>query len=78
MIKLVIKNMGFPSVLVGNPVALLRVAAGAIGVIKALEHLRSVCYLSPVGPGGDGAERHGVSASGPPSRHHAPMSTLVR
>ena len=32
-----------PSVLSGKPVALLGVAAGAIGAIKALEHLRSVC-----------------------------------
>jgi NAD(P)H-dependent FMN reductase len=42
-IKLVIENLGFPSVLSGKPVALLGVAAGAIGAIKALEHLRSVC-----------------------------------
>jgi len=43
VIKLVIDNLGFPSVLSGKPVALLGVAAGAIGAIKALEHLRSVC-----------------------------------
>lgn len=43
VIKLVIENLGFPSVLAGKPVALLGVAAGAIGAIKALEHLRSVC-----------------------------------
>lgn len=43
VIKLVIENLGFPSVLSGKPVALLGVAAGAIGAIKALEHLRSVC-----------------------------------
>jgi FMN reductase len=30
-------------VLSGKPVALLGVAAGSIGAIKALEHLRSVC-----------------------------------
>ena len=41
--KLLIDNLGFPSVLSGKPVALLGVAAGRIGAIKALEHLRSVC-----------------------------------
>ncbi len=45
--KLVIENLGFPSVLATKPVALLGVAAGQIGAIKALEHLRSV--LSHVG-----------------------------
>ena len=35
--------MGFPSVVSGKPVALLGVAAGQLGAIKALEHLRSVC-----------------------------------
>ncbi len=43
VIKLVIENLGFPSVLAGKPVALLGVAAGRIGAIKSLEHLRSVC-----------------------------------
>jgi len=43
VIKLVIDNLGFPSVLSGKPVALMGVAAGQIGAIKALEHLRSVC-----------------------------------
>ncbi len=43
VIKLVIDNLGFPSALSGKPVALLGVAAGQIGAIKALEHLRSVC-----------------------------------
>lgn len=42
-IKLVIENLGFPSVLSGKPVALLGVAAGQIGAIKSLESLRSVC-----------------------------------
>ena len=42
-IKLLIENLGFPSALSGKPVALLGVAAGQIGAIKALEHLRSVC-----------------------------------
>jgi FMN reductase len=42
-IKLVIDNLGFPSVLAGKPVALLGVATGQIGAVKALEHLRSVC-----------------------------------
>ena len=43
VIKLVIDNLGFPSVLAGKPVSLVGVAAGQIGAIKALEHLRSVC-----------------------------------
>lgn len=47
MAKLIIENLGFPSVLAGKPVALAGVAAGQIGAIKALEHLRSV--LSHVG-----------------------------
>ena len=47
MSKLIIENLGFPSVLAGKPVALIGVAAGQIGAIKALEHLRSV--LSHIG-----------------------------
>jgi FMN reductase len=47
VIKLVIDNLGFPSVLRGKPIALAGVAAGRIGAIKATEHLRSV--LSHVG-----------------------------
>ena len=43
VMKVVIENLGFPSVLAGKPVALLRVAAGQIGAIKSLEQLRSVC-----------------------------------
>jgi FMN reductase len=43
VIKLVIENLGFPSVVAGKPVALLGVAGGVIGAIEALEHLRSVC-----------------------------------
>ena len=43
VIKLLIDNLGFSSVLSGKPIALLGVAAGQIGAIKALEHLRSVC-----------------------------------
>lgn len=43
VMKLVIENLGFPNALSGKPVALLGVAAGRIGAIKALEHLRSVC-----------------------------------
>jgi chromate reductase, NAD(P)H dehydrogenase (quinone) len=43
IMKLVIENLGFPSVLAGKPVALLGVAAGSIGAIKSLEHLRGVC-----------------------------------
>lgn len=42
VMKLVIENLGFPSALADKPVALLGVAAGAIGAIKSLEHLRSV------------------------------------
>lgn len=43
VMKLVIENLGFPSVLAGKPVTLLGVAAGLIGAIKSLEMLRSVC-----------------------------------
>ncbi len=43
VMKLVIENLGFPSVLAGKPVALLGVAAGTIGAIKSLEQLRGVC-----------------------------------
>ena len=43
VLKLAIENLGFPSVLGGKPIALLGVAAGQIGAIKSLEHLRSVC-----------------------------------
>src|SRR6202045_5418628 len=42
VMKLVIENLGFPSVVAGKPVALLGVAAGSIGAIKSLEHLRGV------------------------------------
>jgi FMN reductase len=42
IMKLVIENLGFPSALQGKPVALLGVAAGTIGAIKSLEHLRGV------------------------------------
>jgi len=41
--KLIIENLGFPSVLAAKPVALLGVAGGQIGAIKSLEQLRSVC-----------------------------------
>ncbi len=43
VIKLVIENLGFPCALATKPVALLGVASGQIGAVKALEHLRSVC-----------------------------------
>lgn len=43
VMKLVIENLGFPSVLAGKPIALLGVAAGQIGAIKSLESLASVC-----------------------------------
>jgi NAD(P)H-dependent FMN reductase len=42
VLKLVIENLGYPSVMAGKPVVLLGVAAGAIGAIKSLEHLRGV------------------------------------
>ena len=47
VVKLLIDNLGFPSKLSGKPVALLGVAAGRIGAVKALEHLR--CVASHVG-----------------------------
>ena len=40
--KLIIENLGFPSVLAGKPVALLGVAAGRIGAIKSLEQLKGI------------------------------------
>jgi FMN reductase len=43
VMKLIIENLGFPSVLAGKPVALLGVAGGSIGAIKSLEQLRGVC-----------------------------------
>ena len=43
VMKQIIENLGFPSMLAGKPVALLGVAAGQIGAIKSLEQLRSVC-----------------------------------
>jgi len=43
VMKRVIENLGFPSVLAGKPVGLLGVAAGQIGAIKTLEQLRSIC-----------------------------------
>ena len=52
--KLIIENLGFPSVLSGKPIVILGVAAGSAGAIKSLEQLR--CVLSHVGaivlPGG--------------------------
>lgn len=47
MSKLIIENLGFPSMLAGKPVAMLGVAAGQIGAIKSLEQLRSI--LSHIG-----------------------------
>lgn len=41
--KLFIENLGFPSALKNKPVALLGVAGGRIGAIKAIEHLRGSC-----------------------------------
>ena len=39
----VIENLGYPSALSGKPISLLGVASGAIGAVKALEHLKGVC-----------------------------------
>ena len=44
LLKLFIENMNFPSVLANKPVALIGVAAGALGATKSLEHLTSVCH----------------------------------
>lgn len=43
MTKLILENLGFPSVLRGKAVLLVGVAQGRIGAIKSLEHLRGVC-----------------------------------
>ncbi len=43
MTKLILENLGFPSMLAGKPVALMGVAAGRIGAIKSLEQLKNVC-----------------------------------
>lgn len=43
VVKLIIENLGFPSVLSGKAISLLGVAGGSIGAIKSLEQLRSVC-----------------------------------
>lgn len=43
LLKLAIEHLGFPSVLAGKRVALLGVAAGRLGAVKSLEHLRGVC-----------------------------------
>lgn len=43
MTKLFIENLGFPSALKHKPVALLGVAGGRMGAIKAIEHLRGTC-----------------------------------
>ena len=43
VMKALIDSMGYPSALAGKPVALVGAASGAIGAVKALEHLRSVC-----------------------------------
>jgi FMN reductase len=43
IVKLIIENLGFPSMLSGKPVSLLGVAEGSIGAIKSLEQLRSIC-----------------------------------
>ena len=45
--KLIIENLGFPSVLAGKPMVILGVATGSAGAIKSLEQLR--CVLSHIG-----------------------------
>ena len=45
--KLIIENLGFPSVLAGKAIVILGVAAGSAGAIKSLEQLR--CVLSHIG-----------------------------
>jgi len=42
VIKLIIENLGYPSVMEGKPTVLLGVAAGGPGATKAIEHLRSL------------------------------------
>ncbi len=42
VLKVLIDNMGYPSIMEGKPVSLLGIAAGRLGAIKSLEHLRSV------------------------------------
>lgn len=43
VLKTLIDSMGYPSALAGKPVALLGVASGRLGAVKAIEHLRGVC-----------------------------------
>ena len=43
VIKLIIDNLVYPSLLKAKPIALLGVAAGKIGAIKSIEHIRSIC-----------------------------------
>ncbi|HEU4728929.1 MAG TPA: NAD(P)H-dependent oxidoreductase [Kofleriaceae bacterium] len=43
MLKLVIENLGYPSLLANKPVALVGVAAGRGGAEKTLAHLHGVC-----------------------------------
>ena len=45
--KLIIENLGFPSVLARKPIVIMGVAAGSSGAIKSLEQLRRV--LSHIG-----------------------------
>ncbi|MES0491188.1 MAG: NAD(P)H-dependent oxidoreductase [Leptospirales bacterium] len=48
-LKLMIENLGFPSALSQKSVAMVGVAAGKIGAIKSLEHLRSVlCHTGAI------------------------------
>ncbi len=43
VIKLILDNLTYPSLMKEKPVSLLGVASGQIGAIKSLEQLRSVC-----------------------------------
>lgn len=42
-IKLFIEQLGYPSILRDKAVAIVGVATGSIGAIKAIEHLKGVC-----------------------------------
>ena len=43
VLKLIIENLGYPSVLESKPVCMIGVATGDIGAVKALESLRGIC-----------------------------------
>ena len=43
VLKAILENLEYPSVIQGKPVGLVGVAAGVLGATKSLEHLTSVC-----------------------------------